>query len=157
MASIVRRRGRRWEIRESVTGPQGPRSRTLATFDTLTADVLEHAAARATRPLDPSALRARARRVGAPVGLDAADDAARALLGALARGERPRPVLAGLIAAELGPSGPPVTAAARAAAAWADRGPDARSAALVDLLLLADALPARRPVDRPRMPRISSV
>ncbi|MGK2938844.1 MAG: hypothetical protein ACSLFR_13730 [Solirubrobacteraceae bacterium] len=156
MASIAKRPGRRWEIRESVTGPRGPRSRTLATFDALTPDVLAHAQARATRPFDAAELRARARRAGAPVTAAAADTAARALLSALARGERPRPVLAGLVADGLAVSGPPISDAARAAAAWAGRDPADRAAALVDLLLLADALPARPRGDRSRMPRLVS-
>lgn len=156
MASIVRRPGRRWEIRESVSGPRGPRSRTLATFAVLSPDVLDHAAARASRPLDRDELCARARRAGAPVQTGRADAAAGALLAALADGERLRPGLACLLADALPHAGEPPTDASRAAAAWVGRSLAERSAALVDLLLLTDALPARPRAARPRMPRIAS-
>lgn len=158
MASIVRRPGRRWEIRESVSGPRGPRSRTLATFDVLSADVLDHAASRASRPLDLDEVRARARRAGAPVQPGRAEAAAGALLAALADGERLRPGLARLVCDALpGTADLPPTDASRAAGAWVGRSLADRSAALADLLLLTDALPPRRRADRPRMPRIASV
>ncbi|UUY04488.1 hypothetical protein LRS13_02840 [Svornostia abyssi] len=157
MASIVRRPGRRWEIRESVSGLRGPRSRTLATFSVLSPEVLDHATARASRPLDSDELCARARRAGAPVQTGRADEAAGALLAALADGERLRPGLARLLADALPHAGEPTpTDASRAAAAWVGRSLSKRSAALVDLLLLTDALPVRPRAGRPRMPRIAS-
>ena len=51
MYAIPRRNGS-WELREAVATPSGPRSRTLASFRALTPEVIEHARARSTKPLD---------------------------------------------------------------------------------------------------------
>ncbi|MGI8491907.1 MAG: hypothetical protein ACR2KC_02580 [Acidimicrobiales bacterium] len=66
MAYVVARRGRRYEIRESVHTPKGPRARSLVNFGVLTPRVLQVAASRATRPFDPDAVLARARLAGVP-------------------------------------------------------------------------------------------
>jgi hypothetical protein len=60
MAYVVARPKGRFEIRESVHTPKGPRARTLANFEQLTDKVLETARQRATRPFDPDAVRASA-------------------------------------------------------------------------------------------------
>ena len=62
MAYVVARPKGRFEIRESVHTPKGPRARSLANFSRLTDDVLETARRRATRPFDPTAVRASAAR-----------------------------------------------------------------------------------------------
>lgn len=67
MAYVVARRNGRFEIRESVHTPDGPRARTLAGFRVLDNDVLGKAARRATRPFDAKAVTTSARRTGAPV------------------------------------------------------------------------------------------
>lgn len=67
MAYVVARRNGRFEIRESLHTPKGPRARSLAGFETLTDEVLEAAAGRATRSFDGNAVMASARRAGAPV------------------------------------------------------------------------------------------
>ncbi|HEY1651802.1 MAG TPA: hypothetical protein VGG09_07955 [Acidimicrobiales bacterium] len=67
MAYVVARPKERYEIRESVHTPKGPRARSLANFATLTDEVLETAQSRASRPFDASAVRASARRAGSPV------------------------------------------------------------------------------------------
>jgi hypothetical protein len=67
MAYVVARRNGRFEIRESLHTPKGPRARSLAGFETLTDEVLETAAGRATRSFDADAVMASARRAGAPV------------------------------------------------------------------------------------------
>lgn len=66
MAYVVRRPRGRFEIRESVHTPSGPRARTLANFSLLTEAVLGAAAARAQRPFDVARVRASAARCGAP-------------------------------------------------------------------------------------------
>lgn len=68
MAYVVTRPKGRFEIRESVHTPKGPRARSLANFAHLTDEVLVTAGVRASRPFDAEAVRASARRAGAPVG-----------------------------------------------------------------------------------------
>ena len=60
MAYVVARPKGRFEIRESVHTPKGPRSRSLANFSNMTDAVLATAGRRATRPFDPDAVRAAA-------------------------------------------------------------------------------------------------
>jgi hypothetical protein len=71
MAYVVARPKGRFEVRESLHTPRGPRARSLAGFDVLTDEVLAAAAARSTRPFDAEAVLASARRAGAPVGTGA--------------------------------------------------------------------------------------
>lgn len=175
MAYVTSRPNKTWEIRESVTTPDGPRSRTLASFRALSDDVIEHAQARARKPLTADELRDAARRAGAPVDLATADRAAGDLLRELADGREPHPILRALLIDAL-QEGPPTrlgeaprsreneSAAvlpfetphnARASAAWLTRTPAERSAALDDLLLLADQFPhSRRAGERLTFPRL---
>ena len=60
MAYVVARPRGRFEIRESLHTPKGPRARTLANFEQLTDKVLDTARLRASRPFDPDAVRASA-------------------------------------------------------------------------------------------------
>jgi hypothetical protein len=62
MAYVVARPKGRFEIRESVHTPKGPRARSLANFAQLSEEVLERARRRATRPFDAEAVRAAAAR-----------------------------------------------------------------------------------------------
>jgi hypothetical protein len=165
MAYVTARAKDTWEIRESVSTPDGPRSRTLASFRTLSDDVVEHALARATKPLDAEAIHAAARRAGAPIELAAADRAAADLLRELADGHEPHPILRSLLIEALRADPParlgeqrreapssdtaedlPFESSdnARASAAWLTRTPKERGAALHDLLLLADQFPSDR-------------
>ncbi len=57
MAYVVARPKGRFEIRESVHTPKGPRARSLANFAILTDDVLARARRRASRPFDVDAVR----------------------------------------------------------------------------------------------------
>jgi hypothetical protein len=66
MAYVVVRPKGRFEIRESLHTPHGPRARSLAGFDVLTDAVLAKAASRAQRPFDVRAVLASGRRAGAP-------------------------------------------------------------------------------------------
>jgi hypothetical protein len=66
MAYVVARPKGRFEIRESLHTPNGPRARSLAGFDVLSDAVLAKAARRAQRPFDVGAVIASGRRAGAP-------------------------------------------------------------------------------------------
>jgi hypothetical protein len=127
MAYVVARPKGRFEIRESLHTPDGPRARSLAGFDVLTGIVLAKAARRAQRPFDAEAVLASGRRAGAPTTAGAGgelDDsrkrfvkASRRMARELQRPPAPRPV---------------------------DPG-----AALIDLLGFADAVTRNQP---PRLP-----
>jgi hypothetical protein len=157
MAYVVARPGGAWEIRESRTTPAGPRGRTLATFRTLTHEVVEHARERSSRPLREQKLREIALRAGAPVAARRPNQAAGELLAELAGGSRPRPVLGRLLVDAIDPSAAErVSDSARAAARWVAASPAQRGETLRDLLLLTDRLPAARAAPPRRFPRIES-
>lgn len=84
MAFVVRRPGGRFELRESIATPAGPRAHTLASFTRLDAATIRYAAARATTPWHDDAVVRSARRAGALVDLEPANRHARELLSALA-------------------------------------------------------------------------
>ncbi|HMJ03875.1 MAG TPA: hypothetical protein VK506_13095 [Conexibacter sp.] len=151
------RKGGTWELRESASTPAGPRSRTLATFRTLTPDVIAHAQARAAKPVDAEAIRRAAARAGAPVAGSAEDRAAGELISALAHGRSPRPSLRSLLADALGDARADAPSdSARAAAPWVAASAQERGDALRDLLLLADHLPAPRTTAKRAFPPIAS-
>lgn len=156
MAFVTVRRNGTWEIRESHLTGAGPRSRTLATFTTLTPEIVERACERSSKPLDAADLRRAARRAGAPVAPAPGDRASAELIAELAAGRRPRPALARLLvgALQADHSGPADNA--EAAAAWITATPQRRGDALRDLLLLVDRLPSVRRRERDRFPRIQS-
>jgi acyl-CoA reductase-like NAD-dependent aldehyde dehydrogenase len=76
MAYVVARPKGRFEIRESIHTPKGPRARTLANFSELSDEVLDRASQRASRPFDADAVRAAAVRAAAAADRAAADRAA---------------------------------------------------------------------------------
>jgi hypothetical protein len=127
MAYVVARRSGRFEVRESLYTPNGPRARTLAGFDVLTDEILDKAAGRAQRPFDARAVLASSRRAGAPVA--AATDTDRSRNRFVEASRR--------MARTLGRS---------PAASRGDPG-----AALIDLLGFADAVAASQPA-RPFAP-----
>ena len=148
MAYVVRRRGGRFEIRESVMTTAGPRARSLAVFRILNDGVLDRAAQMAAKPLDRDRLVAAARRTGAPVEGTAADEAAIALLAELAAGRAPAPGLRRLLIDALERAGPVSdlrglreAGGADAVASWAAAPPEQRGEALRDLLGMGDRLP----------------
>jgi len=154
------RRNGTWELRESVSTPAGPRSRTLASFHTLTPDVIARARARSTQPVDAAMVRRAAVRAGAPLAPSDADRAAGELLAALAHGRAPRAPLRALLTDALGGGKrrPQPSDSARAAASWVAASARERGDALRDLLLLAERLPPPRTATatRPAFPRIAS-
>jgi len=160
MTYVVARPGERWEARESRTTPAGPRSRTLATFKTLTPEILERVKARSSTSVDPGELRRDALRAGAPVVGAHADRLAGELLAELVAGARPRPVLRALLLDALEERRPKLSRPsdnARAAARWVAATQARRGETLRDLLLLADHLPPRRRRSgAPRFPRVRS-
>lgn len=155
MAYIVRR-PRGWELRESVSTKSGPRSRTLASFRTLTPEVVEHARGRATGEVSAAELRAAARRAGARVAGSTADATATTLLRELAHGRRPRAAVHRLLRDALSDPEEPPTDSERAMSEWIGATLEQRGATLWDLLLLGDELPKRKRPDRLRFPRIES-
>jgi hypothetical protein len=156
MAYVIARPGGRWEVRESRSTPAGPRGRTLATFKTLTPEVIERAGARSSTPLDLRELRKAALRAGAPVAGADADRATGELLTELAVGNEPRPVLRRLLLDALEPGSSRTSDSARAAARWTTATPRQRGETLRDLLLLADSLPLPRVSVSRRFPRVRS-
>ena len=163
MAFIVPTKRGTFEIRESHSTPAGPRSRTLATFKELSEETIEKARARATKPPSAEELREAALRAGAPVALPAVDEAARDLLGKLAKGQRPDPMLKRLLIDALAnedrsdrPRDPSaaVSDTARSVSEWVGASLEERGEALEDLLLLADALPLRRRPETIGFPRL---
>jgi hypothetical protein len=163
MTFIVPTKPGRFEIRESANTAKGPRSRTLASFRELDDSVIAKARARAAGAPDPSDLRNAARRVGAPVARTPVDRAARELIAELAKGRRPEPALCQMLADLLrngfreGANPSPANEAARSVAEWMAASPAERGKALVDLLLLADALPSGGRRGKPlHFPRLDS-
>lgn len=163
MAFITPTKRGRFEIRESQSTPKGPRSRTLATFGELTDEVIEKARARAANPPGAEQLRRAARRAGAPVARAPIEQAARELIAELAKGRRLDPTLRHILIELLQrgyredaePS--PRNEAAHGVAEWMAATPAIRGKALVDLLLLADALPSGGRRGKPlRFPRLDS-
>jgi hypothetical protein len=163
MAFIVPTRTGRYEIRESHGTPKGPRSQTLASFRELTDEVIEKARENAAKPLSAEELRRAARRAGAPVARPPAEQAARELIAELARGRKLDPALRQILTELLergyresdDPS--PSREAARSIAMWMSATPEERGRTLVDLLLLADALPSGGRRGKPlRFPRLDS-
>lgn len=165
MAFVTSTKRGGFEIRESRSTPQGPRSRTLVSFKELTADVIAKAQARAAKPVSAGELREAALRAGAPLESPAVDRSARELLRKLAKGERPDPMLKRLLLDALEredrsdrPRDPSATVSdsARSVSEWVAAEPEERGEALEDLLLLADALPLRRRPESSAFPRLKS-
>jgi len=162
MASLIARDGVRFELRETVATPAGPRSRTLATFrPPLAPELLDRAERRATRPFDRAAILARAAALGIPVRAWREDRPARQLLAELRRGLRLDPTLAAELRAALAEQ-PEAAPAARFAevAEWVGAPIERRGAAVRDLVRVADRIVqgrgARRTRPQPRYPRFSS-
>jgi hypothetical protein len=149
MAFVTVARNGTFEIRESRSTADGPRSRTLASFRELDGAAIQKAIERAEKPLGRDELIQAALRAGAAIAAPPADEAARDLLRALARGEAPNQTHRRLLLDALG-------GRSTSAAEWLGTTLEERGEALRQLLLLADAVPVRR---RPReigFPRIDS-
>lgn len=147
MTFVVPTRRGRFEVRESKGTPKGPRSRTLVSFRELTDELIEKAQAKAEKPIGADELRSAARRAGAPVAGPPIDNAARELISELGKGRKLDPTLRHLLTNLLSrekpkDTGQPLSDSGLSVAAWVGATPEQRGHALVDLLLLADAIPS---------------
>ncbi len=156
MAFIVIRRDGRFEIRESVSTPDGPRARTLATFRTLTDAVLDLAETRATRPFDRGRIEAKALAVGALRDSRETVRLAHHLLADLHTGRILPPALAGALARELAEASASLPDSLPPLADWFGATLRQRGDALRDLLRLTDRLPPGRRRRGKAFPRIAS-
>lgn len=158
----IRRHGARYEIRECLHTPRGPRQHTLASFrGVLTPEVLDEAEENASRPLRRAELLARAHRMQIPVTLQRRYPFARKLLARLRHGGSLDPTLVTLLRAAL--EGRPAEALPEHlgdAAEWLGQSEAERGKALRGLLRTADrVLQSREPLRaRPseRFPRFRS-
>lgn len=163
MTFVVPTKSGRFEIRESRSTPKGPRSRTLASFRELDDAVLEKARGKSEKPLDAAAVRRAARKAGAPVSRSTVNGAARELIAELAKGRAPDPALRHMLLDLLrrghrdGRETSRRGEAEHDVAEWMAATPAERGKALVDLLLLTDALPHGARKGKPlRFPRLDS-
>lgn len=149
MAFVTANRNGAFEVRESRATPDGPRSRTLATFRELDEPTIRKVIERAEKPPTREALVDAALRAGATVAPAPVEAAAGSLLRALARGESlsssHRRLLLDALDGE-----------SRQAAEWLGTSLAERGEAGRDLLLLVDATPLRRRADEINFPRIDS-
>jgi hypothetical protein len=131
----------------------------------LTDEAIAKAQEKAAKPPSSEELREAALRAGAPVAPPPVDRAARDLIGMLAKGARPDPMLRRLLLDALAnedrgdrPTDPTaaVSDSARSVSEWVGATPAERGAALEDLLLLADALPLRRRADAIAFPGLKA-
>jgi len=166
MAYVVATKPGRYEVRESVGTPKGPRSRTLTSFRELTAETVNKAQAKAEKPPAAAELTRMALRAGAPVRGSELDKAASETLRRIARGEQPDPKLRRLLIDALSDQDPGsrpskstsvISDAARAAGQWVGVGSEDRGNALRELLELTDALPARPRPHEIGFPRLRSI
>lgn len=165
MAYVVATKPGRYEVRESISTPKGPRSRTLASFRELTAETIERVRDKSQKPPTAEELTRLALRAGAPVRGSELNRAASETLRRIASGEQPDPKLRRLLVDALSqpepenqPSKPRnvVSDPARAAAQWVGASSEDRADALRDLLELADALPIRLRPHEIGFPRLRS-
>jgi hypothetical protein len=165
MAYVVATKPGRFEVRESASTANGPRSRTLASFRELTGEVVEKVQTRSDKPPTTEELTRSALKAGAPVRGPELDEAAREALRLMANGERPDPMLRKLLLDALSDEDrgdlptdqkSRISDAARAATQWVGVGAEERGNALRELLDLADALPVRLRPHEIGFPRLKS-
>lgn len=145
MASI-RKQGNRYEIRECLQTPQGPRQRALVRFDrVLTPDVLDQAEAAARKPFDREAVRRQAQARGIPVTrLRESGDAHRLLAHLRAGGALEPTLVAALQEALAGLEASPVPEHLEDAFEWAGRSEAVRGRGLRGLLRTASRVAQSR-------------
>jgi hypothetical protein len=146
----------RYEIRESVSTPAGPRARTLATFRVLTGTVIAQAASRARRPFDSDKVRARAAALGAPQRSNDAAASATALVAQLRLGEPLPPALVTELRRALPRRKSELPDSLESAVGWIGVDDATRGRALRDLLDVASRIPSRARPPSSSFPRLSS-
>ena len=149
MAFVTPTRNGAFEIRESRSTADGPRSRTLASFRELDEATIRKVLDRAEKKPTREGLIEAVLRAGAPLALAPVEGAARSLLRSLARGEALSSKNRRLLLDALGGE-------SMSAAEWLDVPLAERGEATRDLLLLVDATPLRRRPDKSSFPRIDS-
>lgn len=165
MAYVVATKPGRYEVRESVSTPKGPRSRTLVSFRELTAETIERVRDKSEKPPTSEELTRLALRAGAPVRSSELDSAASETLRRLASGEQPDPKLRSLLIDALSQESEDqqaaprkaISDAARAATQWIGVSSEDRANALRELLELSDALPIRLRPHEIGFPRLRSI
>jgi hypothetical protein len=160
MPFLVLRADGRFEIREAIATPRGPRARSLASArGALGPEVLERAARRATRPFDAERLREKARALGLAVSERREDRAARELLQVLRGGGSLDPLLASQLRGELAQRRDETPVALAEVAEWVGADDARRGEALRGLLRVSDRITRSRTVrskPRRRFPRFRS-
>jgi hypothetical protein len=160
MASIRKHGGKhadhRYEIRECIVTPQGPRQRSLVSFrDVLTPEVLDAAEAKAHKPLDRARLTERAKAMGVPVTEQRHHPEARQLLATLQRGGELEPTLVQLLKTALARlDARAIPAHLVDAAEWIGQPERERGLALRGLLRTADRILRSRPPLRTPEPEV---
>jgi hypothetical protein len=149
MAYVTATRSGTFEVRESRSTPDGPRSRTLASFQELDEATIRKVIDRAEKTPTREQLIEAVLRAGAPVARPPVEAAARALLRSLARGEALSSKNRRLLLDALGGE-------SMSAAEWLDVPLAERGAALRDLLGLGDATPIRRRPEKSSFPKVAS-
>jgi hypothetical protein len=168
MAYVTANRRGGFEVRESSATPEGPRSRTLATFRRLDDEVIARARERARKPPSAEELREAALRAGAPLAATPVDRAAAQTVRRLAAGERVDPMLRRLLLdalgrqergerVEPGPTQHEVSESAREASEWIGVDAERRGEALRETLEMTDALPVRIRSEASEFPRLRSI
>lgn len=147
MAYVVARPKGRFEIRESVHTPRGPRARTLANFGHLTDKVLDTARLRASRPFDLDAVRASAEKASRTA---AARRPGRGRLGSVATPRR-------RVMRQFAESSRRMAAAIESRPQQAASAPDPGDALidLLDLVAQVSAFQAPRPPEPLRFPPLA--
>lgn len=163
MAFIVPTKPGRFEVRESRATPKGPRSRTLVSFGELTEETIAKTQEKASKPVSAAELRRAARKVSAPVERRPVERAARELIAELGKGRMLDPNLRHMLLDLLengrreGRQPSRRDEASHEVAEWMAATPAEKGRALVDLLLLADALPSGGRRGKPlAFPRLDS-
>lgn len=156
MSYVIGRRDGRFEIRESVHTPAGPRARTLATFTTLTDQVLAHAEGRATRRFDRDLVIERALARGARYEPPKPALLARELVRAMAAGERLPPALAAALRHQLLTDDDTVPDSIPPLIDWLGASSADRGEALRQLLRMTDRIPVRHRRRQKRFPHLRS-
>jgi hypothetical protein len=141
MAFVTKNRSGSWELRESRQTPAGPRSKTLATFKSLDHHHVLLAIERSESVLDEGTLVAAARKAGAPIALPPVEQAATKLLRAIGDGAALDPRLRELLLDVL--SDGPNADVTNEVLGHIGKSAQERGAAVIDLLLLTDAIPRR--------------
>jgi hypothetical protein len=153
MAFLVGRRDGRFEIRESISTPAGPRARTLASFRVLTEEVIIEARERACGRFDAAKIRQRAAELRAPHVAGGAAATSRKLVAELRQGDRPPPAIVAELRRVLPRRARDIPDSLDSALEWVGAEPSRHGAALRELLRLASMVPprSRGPLTFPRL------